>query len=165
MAKPNRSCPECRVECDYVVPSLEFCTGDEKQRVFAAHMLVMSGRPCSNFNGAWARADLGSAALPRVVSSVRYEGERQLGQLCRCVQLDEAANVRCDGCSTPASATAMDVCTWASPCSTRGVSLAAGNPPTTAATETILDDAVSRGHQRRKRPPGQAMVAVRSPHR
>ncbi|KAF1316898.1 Makorin-like protein, partial [Globisporangium splendens] len=47
----TRSCPACRVPSNYIVPSLTFCTGAEKQKVVDAYKSHLSVRACKYFNG------------------------------------------------------------------------------------------------------------------
>uniref|UniRef100_K3WYP3 RING-type E3 ubiquitin transferase n=1 Tax=Globisporangium ultimum (strain ATCC 200006 / CBS 805.95 / DAOM BR144) TaxID=431595 RepID=K3WYP3_GLOUD len=50
-AEVTRSCPACRVPSNYIVPSLTFCTGAEKQKVVDAYKSHLSVRACKYFNG------------------------------------------------------------------------------------------------------------------
>jgi hypothetical protein len=47
----TRACPCCRMPSDYIVPSLNFCIGEEKKQVIQAYKQHLSRRECKYFNG------------------------------------------------------------------------------------------------------------------
>lgn len=58
-AEVTRSCPACRLPSNYIVPSLTFCTGEEKQNVVDAYKSHLSVRECKYFNGMFGSCPFG----------------------------------------------------------------------------------------------------------
>ncbi|ETM36417.1 hypothetical protein, variant [Phytophthora nicotianae] len=54
-----RACPACRLPSDFIVPSLIFVTGEEKQKVIEAYKSHLALRECKYFNGLFGSCPFG----------------------------------------------------------------------------------------------------------
>jgi E3 ubiquitin-protein ligase makorin len=55
----TRTCPTCRKQSDFVVPSQKFCTGAEKEEVIEGYKAHLATVPCRRFTGAFGSCPFG----------------------------------------------------------------------------------------------------------
>lgn len=58
-AQDRRVCPSCRTKSFYVIPSWEYCVGEEKKQVMTKYKAKLAKLPCKRFDGTFGSCPFG----------------------------------------------------------------------------------------------------------